>query len=99
MRKETIGMGYINIEKIEFICDSGSLTLVVMITSSFDQQRVKRGNLLKAQRCSSVVYCALGFNSRPLPEEAPEMGSSCTLTCLDGREVFLSLLPRARGAL
>ncbi|KAG8138760.1 hypothetical protein E2320_001546 [Naja naja] len=90
-------MGYINTEEIEFICDSGSLTLVVMITSSFDQQRVKSGNLLKAQRCSSAVYCALGFNSCPLPEEAPEMGSSCTLTCLDGREVFFVSVTKSKG--
>lgn len=45
-------------------------------------------NLLKAQGCSLVVYCALGFNSRPLPEEATGIGASCTLTCLDWIEVF-----------
>lgn len=83
--------GYINIAEIEFICDSVPLTMVVMKTSYFDQQRVERGekNLLKAQGCSPVVYYALGFNSRPLPEEATGIGASCTLTCLDGREVFV----------
>ncbi|XP_010005359.1 PREDICTED: protein canopy homolog 1 [Chaetura pelagica] len=31
--------GYINIAEIEFICDAGPLTMVVMKTSYFDQQR------------------------------------------------------------
>lgn len=35
--------GYINIAEIEFICDSVPLTMVVMKTSYFDQQRVERG--------------------------------------------------------
>lgn len=34
--------GYINIAEIEFICDAGPLTMVVMKTSYFDQQRVER---------------------------------------------------------
>lgn len=34
--------GYINIAEIEFICDAGLLTMVVMKTSYFDQQRVER---------------------------------------------------------
>lgn len=35
-------LGYINIAEIEFICHAGPLTMVVMKTSYFDQQRVER---------------------------------------------------------
>lgn len=45
--------GYINIAEIEFICDAGPLTMVVMKTSYFDQQRVERKRRRRKKKKSS----------------------------------------------
>ncbi|KAM9647807.1 LOW QUALITY PROTEIN: protein canopy homolog 1 [Morphnus guianensis] len=50
--------GYINIAEIEFICDAGPLTMVVMKTSYFDQQR--------GEGCS-LTPTASGGGSRGVP--------------------------------
>lgn len=101
--------GYINIAEIEFICDAGPLTMVVMKTSYFDQQRVerkrrrrrrqKKRSLLKGQGCGAGVCCALGSGSRPFPEDATGRGASCTLTCLDGARSlgFCFFCPVSKG--
>lgn len=80
--------GYSNIAEIEFICDSAPFTMVVMQTSYFDQQRVEREKARKGP--GQRVRGALGGSPPPSGRSCGD-AASCTLTRLDGPQVFVSV--------
>lgn len=94
--------GYINTAEIEIICDSAPFTVVVMQTSYFDQRRVERDRARGGR--AEARPGALGGSPPPSGRSRGD-AASCTLTCLDGPQVFVSVtkgegcsLTPARGA-
>lgn len=94
--------GYINTAEIEIICDSAPFTMVVMQTSYFDQRRVERE---RAGGGRAVARPGALGGSPPPSGRSRGDAASCTLTCLDGPQVFVSVtkgegcsLTPARGA-
>lgn len=97
----TMEARYLHSAEIEFICDPAPFTPVVRQTSYFDQQRVERQ---KGPRRPGPRRARGALGGSPPPSgRSRGDAASCTLTCLDGPRVgyflFLSRLPRARGAL
>lgn len=96
-----MGAGYINTAEIEIICDSAPFTMVVMQTSYFDQRRVERERARGGR--AEARPGALGGSPPPSGRSRGD-AASCTLTCLDGPQVFVFVskgegcsLTRARG--